>query len=76
MTTRKATILRLSPQQLARLDQLAKRLDRTRAQLMREAIDVLLARYDRDTKVRRQARTRAIREADAAARAERGCEGG
>jgi predicted transcriptional regulator len=46
MTAKKATILRLSAQQRARLDQLAKRLDRSRMQLMREAIDALLARYE------------------------------
>jgi predicted transcriptional regulator len=47
MTAKKATILRLNAQQRARLDQLARRLDRPRTQLMREAIDALLARYQR-----------------------------
>ena len=47
MKARQATILRLTAQQRARLDRLAKRLDRPRTQLMREALDDLLARYER-----------------------------
>jgi predicted DNA-binding protein len=47
MTAKKATILRLNTRQRERLDQLAQRLDRPRMQLMREAIDALLARYER-----------------------------
>jgi predicted DNA-binding protein len=46
-TKRKATILRLSAEQRARLDRLARQLDRPRMQLIREAIDVLLSRYAR-----------------------------
>ena len=46
-TTRQATIVRLSAPQRARLDRMAKRLDRPRVVLMREALDEYLARCER-----------------------------
>ena len=47
MLAKKATILRLNAEQRARLEQLAKKLERPRMQLIREAIEALLARYER-----------------------------
>ena len=47
MTERKGMILRLSAQQRARLDRVARKTERTRTALIREAIAAYLARYDR-----------------------------
>ena len=47
MTPRKGTILYLTDDQRRRLDQLAMRLDRPRMRVIREAVDDLLARYER-----------------------------
>lgn len=47
MRARRGTILYLTDDQRTRLDRLAKQLDRPRMRMIREAIDDLLARYER-----------------------------
>lgn len=44
---RNPTTIRLTLRMLARLDRVSRELDRPKSQLIREAIDALLARYER-----------------------------